>query len=191
VLETLDGSDELVSHSVKANFRALGKRFGSETQPVAAAIAAADPDWLAGQLRTGTAEITVGGRDVTLGPDDVIVTQTPRAGWAVASDGGETVALEVTITAGLRREGLAREFVRLVQDARKSDGLDVADRISVRWRTADADLAEALTEHRALISSEVLAVDFDGGGSSADAAELAAIRHDNADLGLTFWVSRR
>ena len=90
---------------------------------------------------------------IAIGPDDVIVTQTPVAGWAVATDGGETVALEVTITPELRREGLAREFIRLVQDARKGDGLEVTDRITVRWRTADPELAQALTEHQAMISS--------------------------------------
>jgi isoleucyl-tRNA synthetase len=195
VLEPLDGSDdELVSHSVKANFRALGKRFGSGTQPVAAAIAAADPGHLAAQLRTaGTAEVVVDGQSVTLGPDDVIVTQTPRAGWAVATDAGETVALEVTITAGLRREGLAREVIRLIQDARKNDGLDVADRIAVRWATADADLAEALTEHSALISGEVLAVTFTTADADAagEAADPGAVRHENAELALTFWIARR
>ena len=105
------------------------------------------------------------------------MTQTPRSGWAVASDAGETVALEVTITPQLRREGYAREAVRLVQDARKGDGLEVSDRISLRWSTADPDLAWALTEHGELISSEVLAVDYgeatgdeaagDGGGGRA------------------------
>jgi hypothetical protein len=95
----------------------------------------------------------------------------------VAADGGETVALEVTITGELRREGLAREFVRLVQDARKSDGLDVTDRISVRWSAADTEVAEAITEHREMISREVLAVDFGAqppgalvGAGGADAA---------------------
>ena len=193
VLEPLDGSDdELVSHSVKANFRALGKRFGSGTQPVAAAIAAADPGQLAGQLRTaGTAEVVVDGQSVTLGPDDVIVTQTPRAGWVVATDGGETVALEVTITAGLRREGLAREVIRLIQDARKNDGLDVADRIAAHWATADPDLAAALTEHSALISGEVLAVTFTAADAADEAADPDAVRHENAELALTFWICRR
>ncbi len=161
-LEPLDGSGtELVSYSAKANFRVLGKRMGKATQSVAAAIAAADAAELDGQLRSaGAAELDVNGVRVTIGPDDVIITQTPLAGWAVAADGGETVALEVTITGELRREGLAREFIRLVQDARKSDGLDVTDRISLRWSTADNEVAEAVAEHQAMIGREVLAIDF-------------------------------
>jgi len=161
-LEPLDGSGtELVRYSARANFRTLGKRLGSATKSVAAAIAAADGAELALMLAAaGTAELDVNGVRVTIGPDDVVITQTPLAGWAVAADGGETVALEVTITAELRREGLAREFVRLVQDARKSDGLDVTDRISVRWSAADTEVAEAITEHQNMISREVLAVDF-------------------------------
>ena len=161
-LDTLASvGDDLVDVTVKPNFRALGRRFGNGTPAVAAAISAADAAMLAGELRSaGTASVLADGAPVTLEPDDVIVTQTPRSGWAVASDGGETVALEVTITPELRREGLAREVVRLVQDARKSDGLDVSDRISLRWSTADPDLAAALAEHGQLISSEVLAVDY-------------------------------
>src|SRR5215471_4588184 len=120
-LAPLDGDgSELVQYSVKPNFRTLGGRFGRETQPVAAAIAAAEPAELAGRLQAvGRAEVMVDGRGVSIGPDDVVVTQTPAAGWAVATGGGETVALEVSITPELRREGLARDFVRLVQDARK------------------------------------------------------------------------
>src|SRR5258708_19421109 len=79
-------------------------------------------------------------------------------GWAVASGGGETVALEIAITPDLRREGLAREVVRRVQVARQRDGLDVSNRISLRWSTADSQLAPAPTQHGALISAEGLAV---------------------------------
>jgi isoleucyl-tRNA synthetase len=195
-IEPLDASDgALVRQTVKANFRALGKRFGSRTQPVAAAIATADAAALADVLRVaGVAQISVDGEVVSIGPDDVVVTQTPIAGWTVASDGADTVALEVTITPELRREGLAREFIRQVQDARKGDGFNVSDRISVRWSTADSELAAALTEHRALISGEVLAVDFatasqDGGVADGVSAGSAAVRHDSADLGLTFWLA--
>ena len=193
-LEPLDGSGgELMSYSVKPNFRALGKRFGNGTQPVAAAIAAADPAALAGQLTdAGTAEVDVDGATVRIGPEEVVVTQTPVASWAVAADGGETVALEVTITPELRREGLAREFIRLVQDARKGDGLAVTDRISLRWSTADPSLADALAEHQLLISKDVLAVEF--GPASPDAVDdtaSPAYRHESTELALTFWIQRR
>ena len=89
---------------------------------MAAAIAAADAAGLAAPaaIRGAGAAFRWAARPSRIGPDEVVVTQTPLAGWAVASDGGETVALEVTITPELRREGLAREFVRLVQEARKA-----------------------------------------------------------------------
>jgi isoleucyl-tRNA synthetase len=125
---------------------------------------------------------------VTLGPDDVIVTQVPRSGWAVASGGGETVALEIAITPELRREGLAREVVRLVQDARKGDGLDISDRISLRWSTADSELAAALTEHGPLIAAEVLAIDY--GPKTEDRPDPDAREHVQTDLGLVFWLRR-
>ena len=201
LVEPLDSAgNELVSHSVKANFRALGKRFGSGTQQVAAAIAGADPAALASELAcTGMAQVMVNGESVQIGPDDVIVTQTPATGWAVATEAGETVALEVAITPELRREGLARDFVRQVQDARKSDGLQVTDRISVAWSAADPEVSAALSEHAGLISAEVLADDFaavqpgrDPGGegepTAGEPGEPGAFRHDNPELGVTFWI---
>jgi isoleucyl-tRNA synthetase len=190
VLEPLDASDsDLVTHEVRPNFRALGKRFASGTQPVAAAISAADATALAAQLRErGVAEVSVDGTPVSVGPDEVIVTQTPRSGWAVATDGGETVAIEVTIAPELRREGLARDVIRLIQDARKSDGLALTDRIVLRWSTADPELAAAIQQHGDLIGGEVLAADF--GELRKEAADAGGIRHDHPDLGLTFWLQR-
>jgi isoleucyl-tRNA synthetase len=180
--------DDLVDYVVKPNFRALGKRFGKGTQPVARAIAAADPAVLAAELRSaGKVSVQVDDAELPLGPDELIVTQTPRSGWTVASDAGETVGLEVEITPELRREGLAREVIRLVQEARKSDGLHVSDRIRVRWETADTELAAALTEHGGLIASEVLADEFRP-GTAADAP--GAHQHANPGLALTFWLHR-
>jgi isoleucyl-tRNA synthetase len=182
-------SGGLVDYSVKPNYKSLGGRFGKGTPAVAKAIQAADPAALASDLSArATVTIDVDGAPVSLGPDDVIVTQVPRTGWAVASGAGETVALEITITPELRREGLAREVVRLVQDARKSDGLDVTDRISLRWSTADPELAAALTEHASLISSEVLAVDF--GARQSERPEPSAHEHVDSALGLVFWLRR-
>ncbi|MGH3301521.1 MAG: isoleucine--tRNA ligase [Streptosporangiaceae bacterium] len=217
-LAPLDGdSGELVRYLVKPNFRALGKRFGSGTQQVAAAIAAEDAAKLASTLQSaGTADVDVDGRTVGIGLDDVIVTQVPAAGWTVATAGGETVALEVTVTEELRREGLAREFVRLVQDARKGDDLDVTDRIALRWSTGDRELAAALHEHQGMIAGEVLAVEFgpvEAGTADTSPAETgtadtspadtrtaetgalhsadASRRHDNVELGVSFWLAGR
>jgi len=188
--------DELVDFAVKPNFRALGRRFGARTPVVAAAIEAADPAGLAAELRSaGTALVVIDGVPVRLDADDVIVTQSPRSGWAVAADGGETVALDVTITPELRREGMAREVVRLVQDARKSDGLNVSDRIWLRWSTEDAELAAALTEHGAMIAAEVLAVGYgrsetsEGQPAEGQAGTLD-VPHVDDGLGLTFWIRR-
>ena len=154
----------------------------------------------------GEVSVTVDGAPVLLGPDEVIVTQTPRSGWTVATEGGETVALEVAITPELRREGLAREVIRLVQDGRKSDGLHVSDRIRLWWQTADPELAAALTEHASLIASEVLAVEFSadqpgqpgpaagrrpsGAPEAPEAGGAAIHEHTDQDLGLTFWLRR-
>ncbi len=187
-LSTVAG--DLVDHVVKPNFRALGRRFGNRTQVVAAAITSADPGALAAELReTGEASVVVDGEPLVIGPDEVVVTQTPRAGWSVAADAGETVALDLGITPELRREGLAREVIRLVQDARKADGLEVSDRITLHWQAADPSLTAALTEHGRLIAGEVLATEFGPRAPAASAADLGA-EHNDADLGLAFWLRR-
>ena len=105
---------------------------------------------------------------VSLTADDLVVTQTPLEGWGVATAAGETVALDLAVSDSLRAEGWAREVVRLIQDARKSSGLDVSDRIELRWATPDADLAAALTAHGELIAGEVLAVSFGPGEGPGD-----------------------
>ncbi|WP_435850282.1 isoleucine--tRNA ligase [Streptomyces uncialis] len=150
----------LVDTTAKANFRALGKRFGKGVQAVAKAVAEADAAALSLALREGTAFVEVDGEKVSLAPDEVIITETPREGWSVASDSGATVALDLEITDELRRAGLARDAIRLIQEARKNSGLDVADRIALRWDAADEGVVRALTEHAGLISDEVLATEF-------------------------------
>ncbi|GAO12742.1 isoleucine--tRNA ligase [Streptomyces lydicamycinicus] len=170
----------LVDTTAKANFRALGKRFGKGVQAVAKAVAAADAAALSLALREGTASVEVDGETVSLAPDEVIITETPREGWSVASDAGATVALDLEITPELRRAGLARDAIRLIQDARKNSGLDVADRIALRWQSTDEEVRTALTDHAGLISDEVLATDFapgeaDGSYGSAFADESLAL----------------
>ncbi|MGA8117762.1 MAG: isoleucine--tRNA ligase [Actinocatenispora sp.] len=175
----------LVDTSAKANFRALGKRFGKGTQPVAKAIAAADAAQLSAALRAGTATVQVDGETVELTADDVIITETPREGWAVATEAGATVALDLHVTPELRRAGLAREAVRLIQEARKNSGLEVSDRIVLRWEATDPETAAAFDEHAGLIADEVLAVDFARG-----AGEPAGESFSDDGLGLTFQLRR-
>ncbi|MFI1329593.1 isoleucine--tRNA ligase [Streptomyces sp. NPDC020845] len=176
----------LVDTTAKANFRALGKRFGKGTQPVAKAVAEADAAALSLALREGTASVVVDGETVALSADEVIITETPREGWSVASDAGATVALDLEITPELRRAGLARDAIRLIQEARKNSGLDVADRIALRWGAADEEVRTALTDHATLIADEVLATDFaSGDGDSGYGEEFS----DEA-LGLTFRLRK-
>jgi isoleucyl-tRNA synthetase len=179
-LERLSG--DLVDVTAKANFRVLGRRFGKGVQAVAAAIATADAAALAAQLRSGSATVEVEGAQLPLSPDEVVVTETPRSGWAVASAAGETVALDLEITPELRRAGLVRDAVRLIQEARKSTGLDVSDRIELWWE-GDGELAEALREGSLRLAEEVLAV------SVVEAAPTAKVLpHHDAELGLRFWL---
>jgi isoleucyl-tRNA synthetase len=181
---------DLVDYVVKPSFRALGRRFGKRTPAVAAAITGADPHRLALDLAAaGETSVVVDGEPVRIGPDEVVITQTPRSGWTVASEGGATVALETTITPGLRREGLAREVIRLVQDARKNDGLQVSDRIRLWWQEPQGDLAAALSDHGRFIAAEVLAVEVSQAGPEGP-GDAAAVRHSDPDLGLTFWLRR-
>jgi isoleucyl-tRNA synthetase len=186
-LDVLSGG--LVDYAVKPNFRSLGRRFGAQTPAVAAAIGSAPAADIAAAALAGLpVTIVVDGSEVSIGADDVIVTQTPRAGWAVATDAGETVAIDTEVTPELRREGIAREVIRLVQDARKSDGLDVTDRISLRWSARDPEVAAALAEHAALIAGEVLAEDY--GSAASSSSPVPGFPHADEDLGLEFWISR-
>lgn len=176
----------LVDTTAKANFRALGKRFGKGVQAVAKAVAEADAAALSAALRDGTATVTVDGEAISLAPDEVIITETPREGWSVASDSGATVALDLEITPELRLAGLARDAIRLIQEARKNSGLDVADRIAVRWTASSPSTTEALTAHAPLISEEVLATDF----ATGEADEAYGAPFTDEGLSLTFRLRK-
>jgi isoleucyl-tRNA synthetase len=195
-VEPLSGAGaDLVDFSAKGSFRALGKRFGKQTPRVAAAIARADAAALSESLALdGRAVVNVDGEDVELHPDEVVVAERPRKGWSVVNEQGETVALDLELTPVLLRAGLAREVVRLVQEARKSTGFDVSDRIVLVWQ-ADGETAEALRENGALVAGEVLATEIHEGQPVADpvppvdGTPTGAVVRDE-DLGLVFSVTR-
>ncbi|WP_116452783.1 isoleucine--tRNA ligase [Blastococcus litoris] len=185
-LAELSAVGELVDVSLKVDFRAVGRRLGKQVQAVATAVAAADAAELTAAYRAGTAAVEVDGTRVALEEGDLVVTETPREGWTVASGGGLTVALDLTLTPELERAGLVREVVRLVQEARKSSGLEVSDRIALWW-TADGDgaarIRTALTEHGDQVAGEVLASAVHAGTAGEGAG------FDGPE-GLRFWVAR-
>jgi isoleucyl-tRNA synthetase len=172
----------LVDVSVKIDFRAVGRRLGKQVQAVAKAVAAADASALVAAYRGGTASVEVDGQVVPLEDGDLVVTETPREGWTVASGGGLTVALDLTLTPELERAGLVREVVRLIQDARKAAGLAVSDRIELWWTGAGA-IAQALTEQEVSVAAEVLAVAVHAGTSGQGPGI-------EGPGGSRFWVAR-
>ena len=111
-LDSLSATDELVDVSVKANFKALGARFGKETPNVANAITASDARELVNALKAGSAKVQVGGKTETVTLDDVVITEMPREGWTVASEGGESLALDLALTPDLIHQGIARDITR-------------------------------------------------------------------------------
>ncbi|WP_024805765.1 isoleucine--tRNA ligase [Nocardia sp. BMG51109] len=156
--EPLRSAAAVIDVGVKANFRALGKRFGRRTPAVADAVRAADAERLVEQLRdNGSAVLEFEGTDIVLGPDEVIVSELPRSGWVVESQRGVTIALDIEITPELAAEGIARDVVRVAQNARRDAGLKVSDRISLTIAAPD-DVLTAIEPHAGFIANETLAV---------------------------------
>jgi isoleucyl-tRNA synthetase len=159
------------SVTVRPNFKTLGKRCGSKLKDIGAAL----KDWGAAEVTKLEAgeSIAVAGEALTL--EDVILQRSSKGESAVATDGDVTVALDTHISEELRREGIARELVSLLQNARKEAGLDVSDRIAVSWSCSDAAVAAAVREYADAISKEILAVDFRE-GEGASSVELNKVK---------------
>jgi len=170
-LRFVERAEELGSYEVKPNYRSLGPRFGKDMPHVAAAVAALDPAGVSAALRDGrTVGVNVGGQEHELTGDDLQLRLEPLEGYQVEREAAHAVALDLTLDDELRREGLAREVVRAVQNARKNAGLEVEDRIVLALDGDDA-LLDAARAHADYVSGEVLAVelslDGNGGGEAA------------------------
>jgi isoleucyl-tRNA synthetase len=187
-LANLSDAGELVELAVKPNFRELGRRFGKRTQAVASAISAVDAEAFVDAYRAGTARVEVDGEWFDITGDEVVVAETPRSGWAVSSAGSDAVALDLELTHELRLAGLAREVIRMVQEARKNAGLDVTDRIALWWRVGGSpEPAEAIRTHRELLAGEVLAAAVTE-GAPEDTAGLFSVKDE--ELGLHVWLRK-
>jgi isoleucyl-tRNA synthetase len=155
-------AEELAGWRARPNFRVLGPRLGPAVKQVTAALERDDGS-LAGALAAGEAvAVEAGGDRVRLTPDDVDLAQETRPGWGVASEGGLAVALDLEVTPELRLEGLARDLLRLVQDARKTAGLEVSDRIELALE-GRGELERVLEAHGTWLGREALATTLDLG----------------------------
>jgi isoleucyl-tRNA synthetase len=154
--------------TVKPNLKVLGKRAGPKLKAIGAALSG----WSFAEVNELESGKTIAIEGEAIGKDDLLLTRTPVAGAITVSQGAVTVALDTAVTPELMREGLAREFVSVMQQARKDAGLEVSDRIKVAWDSEDAEVVAALTAHAAFISDEVLAVEFRRDASASTAADL-------------------
>jgi isoleucyl-tRNA synthetase len=154
-LEDIASADgDLVDISVKANFKSLGAKYGGAVQEISKAIAATDATALVKTLR-GAGSTTVGTWEIAL--DDLVITEVPKSGWSVSSHDGESVALDLELTPALIAAGNVREVIRFIQERRKSDGLDISDRINLTWNATD-EIAAAIESDKQHIADEVLAL---------------------------------
>jgi isoleucyl-tRNA synthetase len=157
----LDTSTEAVSHLVKPLPKQLGQKYGGTFPAIQKALLAIDPETIAHALLAGQAvEILVDGVRYEIQSDEVEVKAQAREGFAVAEEGAYVAALVTELTPELVQEGQAREFVRRVQDLRKSANLDVADRVHL-FVAASRSLKSAIEAHRDYIMTETLAISLD------------------------------
>jgi isoleucyl-tRNA synthetase len=171
-LDFVTDTSELASYTAKPNYRALGPRFGKKMPQVAAAVEALDASHVAAVLAEGgEIGIAIDGADHSLGPDDVTLALQPLEGYEVEAEAGHAVALQLELDDELRREGLAREIVHAVQNARKAAGLEITDRIDLTLG-GDADLIAAARAHQDYLAGEVLATSVSYEGANGATATI-------------------
>lgn len=159
-VRALGSAGEAVSYSLNPLPRQLGQKYKARMPAIRDTILAMDPEQAARTLLDGKPiQATVAGETLEILPEEVEVRATARAGLTVASEGAYLCALKTDLTPELVREGLAREFVRRVQDLRKQAELDIADRIRLVYN-ATPGLAGAIAAHRQYIMNETLAVEM-------------------------------
>lgn len=162
-VSVLDKAEDAVSYSLNPLPKQLGQKHGSKFPKIKAALLAGDQSLFGRRLLNNEPVlVTVEDESISVLPGEVEVRQNAREGYVVAEEGGYLAALKTDLTPELEREGLAREFVRRVQDLRKSAGLEISDRIVVRY-DATKKLAEAIHAYIDYIRGETLCVDLAAG----------------------------
>ena len=176
-IDFVEGASDILVKKVKCNFKILGKKFGPLMKQVAAAVTAMSKEQIAELESTGRLTLDLDGTPAEIEAGEVEIYSEDIPGWVVANEGVLTVALDVTVTDELRREGIARELVSKIQNIRKSSGFEISDRIAVTISSNENSDA-ALEEHKAYICNQVLADSL----TIAEVAEGTALEFDGFTL---------
>ena len=156
-LKFVDNAAGILVKRIKPDFKKLGPRYGKIMKSLAAAIQSMSQENIMAFEAAGTFTLNVEGLDATVELADVEIISEDIPGWLVANEGRLTVALDITVTEDLRKEGLARELVNRIQNLRKSNGYDITDKITVTVLSSD-EMDEAIKEYNEYIANQVLAV---------------------------------
>jgi isoleucyl-tRNA synthetase len=176
-LVPMDDPGQYVSYTIRPNLRALGPRIGKRLNSVREALATHDPGEIAARVRAGSVvALETAEGAITLEPGDVLVDTVRLPGYSAAQGPRSTVVLDTTLTPALIEEGLARDFVRGIQDARKQAGYQIDDTIEIRF-VADPEVSRAIEAHRAYVTTETLATVLEGESvaGASDSVEPEAV----------------
>ena len=176
-IDFVEGASDILVKKVKCNFKILGKKFGPLMKQVAAAVTAMSQEQIAELESVGRLTLDLGGTPAEIEAGEVEIYSEDIPGWVVANEGVLTVALDVTVTDELRREGIARELVSKIQNIRKSSGFEISDRIAVTISSNENSDA-AIEEHKAYICNQVLADSL----TIAEVAEGTVLEFDGFTL---------
>ena len=159
-MKFVDNAAGILVKRVKPDFKKLGPRYGKIMKLLAAAIAAMSQTDIAEFEKNGSFTFDIDGQQATIEKGDVEVISEDIPGWLVANEGNLTVALDITVTDELRREGVARELVNRIQNIRKTSGFDITDKIDV-YIASNEETDQAVKEYRDYMSRQVLANTFE------------------------------
>ena len=171
-LRFVEGDSGVLVKRVKCDFKKLGPKFGKQMKAVAAAVSGMTQEEIARLEREGSYTFTLDGVEAVVEAADVDIFSEDIPGWLVANEGRLTVALEVTVTDELRREGIARELVNRIQNIRKSSGFEITDKIDIVL-SKNPNTDDAVTEYNTYICNQVLANSLTLADEVADATELS------------------
>jgi isoleucyl-tRNA synthetase len=155
-LEYLKETAGVIEKSIKANFKTLGPKYGKQMKQIAGAISKLSQAEISAFEAAGTYDLVIEGAAVTISLEDADILSKDIPGWAVASEAGITVALDLKLTDDLEEEGLARELVNRIQNLRKDKGLEVTDRINLSILD-QPNINKAVTNNLKYICAETLA----------------------------------